>query len=41
MSDPKTPTTPNGEKKYLFDNPRNVKLVVRGLLVSCAIMGLQ
>lgn len=25
-------------KTYLFDNPRNVRLVVRGLYVSCAVL---
>ncbi len=25
------------DKKHLFDNPKNVKLVIRGLLVLCAI----
>ena len=25
-------------KKYLFDDPRNVRLVVRALLVACALL---
>ena len=29
-------------KRYLFDNPRNVRLVVRGLLWTCiALLGLE
>jgi len=28
----------DNQKTYLFDNPRNVRLVVRGLLVACAIL---
>jgi hypothetical protein len=28
-----------GEKKrYLFDDPRNVRLVVRGLILACAVL---
>jgi hypothetical protein len=26
------------EKRYLFDNPRNVKVVIYGLYVLCAIL---
>ncbi len=26
------------EKRYLFDNPRNVRLVVRGLVVICILL---
>lgn len=26
------------EKKYLFDDPKKVKWVIRGLLISCAVM---
>ncbi|MCP5434025.1 MAG: hypothetical protein H6957_01020 [Chromatiaceae bacterium] len=26
------------EKKYLFDNPRNVRRVVRGLLIACVVL---
>lgn len=33
MSDP-------NDKKHLFDNPKNVKLVIRGLIMVCAIMAL-
>jgi len=25
-------------KRYLFDNPRNVRLVVRGLTLACALL---
>ena len=30
----------NGEKqkKYLFDDPRNTKRVVRGLVIACAVL---
>jgi len=28
----------NGDKKHLFDNPRNVRRVIQGLLVLCAIL---
>lgn len=31
MSDP-------GQKKHLFDNPRNVRLVIRGLIAACIIL---
>ena len=38
MSDNQTPELkPNG-KPYLFDNPKNVKRVIRGLLVLCVIL---
>ena len=26
------------ERKHLFDDPRNVKRVIRGLLVVCAVL---
>ncbi len=26
------------EKQYLFDNPRNVKILIRGLYVVCALL---
>ena len=28
----------NGNKQHLFDNPRNVRRVIQGLLVACAIL---
>lgn len=28
----------NGDKRYLFDNPRNVRLVVRGLSFICILL---
>ena len=28
----------NGKKPYLFDNPNNVKRVVRGLIVVCLVL---
>lgn len=28
----------DGDKKHLFDNPRNVRRVIQGLLVACAIL---
>lgn len=28
----------NGKKRYLFDNPRNVKRVVRGLIAICLML---
>ena len=28
----------NDQKSYLFDNPKNVKLVVRGLFGSCILL---
>ena len=31
-------TPPEGEKAHVFDNPRNVKRVVRGLYVVCAVL---
>ena len=30
--------SPNDDKKHLFDEPRNVRFVVRALLVSCALL---
>jgi hypothetical protein len=27
-----------GDKQHLFDNPRNVRRVIQGLLVACAIL---
>ena len=27
-----------GQKKYLFDNPRNVSLVIRGLYIICLLL---
>jgi len=29
-------TPPPDDKRYLFDNPRNVKLVIWGLVAACA-----
>lgn len=29
---------PSENKQYLFDNPRNVRLVIRGLLIVCALL---
>jgi hypothetical protein len=26
------------ERKYLFDNPRNTRLVIRGLVAACVIL---
>ena len=28
----------NGKKRYLFDNPKNVKRVVRGLIAVCLVL---
>jgi len=28
----------DGDRRYLFDNPRNVRLVVRGLLWACILL---
>ena len=28
----------NGKKRYLFDNPKNVKRVVRGLIAVCLML---
>ena len=30
--------TPPDRKRYLFDDPRNVQRVIRGLLVVCAVL---
>ena len=30
--------TPPDQKKYLFDNPRNVQRVIRGLLIVCGVL---
>lgn len=31
---------PGSDKTYLFDNPRNVKIVIRGLVVLCIILAI-
>jgi hypothetical protein len=28
----------SNERKYLFDNPRNTRLVIRGLVAACVIL---